>query len=131
MSEEERKRAVFPEIFKTFHFSSAHWLPCVEDDHPCRQIHGHNYKLEVYCSGPLTDQGWIVDYGDIKKIVSPVLKRIDHHCLNDIEGLGNPTSEMISRWLWAQLKPELESLSKLVLWETDSSGCVYVGQAWG
>lgn len=53
------------------------------------------------------DQGWVMDFGAVKQVVRPHVERLDHAYLNDIDGLANPTSENIARWLWARLKPEL------------------------
>jgi len=70
-----------------------------------------------------------MDYADIKTAVKPVIARLDHYYLNDIPGLDNPTSEVIAQWLWNQLKPLLPALSRIVIRETCTSGCVYTGAA--
>jgi len=117
------------EIFKTVHFEAAHWLPRVPETHPCRRLHGHGYKLEIHVSGPVDSQaGWVLDFGDIRQAIQPVLGQLDHHCLNDVPGLENPTSENLIRWIWLRLKPVLPALARLVLRETDTSGCVYDGR---
>jgi len=72
-------------------------------------------------------QGYLVDYGDIKRATEPLERALDHHCLNDIEGLENPTSEMIAKWIWDRLKPSLPLLSEVVVFETCSSRCHYCG----
>ena len=116
------------EIYKEFTFEAAHLLPNVAPGHKCGRLHGHSFRVEVHVSGELDPHlGWIMDYADIKKVVKPVIARLDHYYLNDIEGLENPTSEVIARWLWQQLKPLLPQLSKIVIKETCTSGCVYTG----
>jgi 6-pyruvoyltetrahydropterin/6-carboxytetrahydropterin synthase len=54
-----------------------------------------------------------------------VLARLDHYYLNEIEGLENPTSENLARWIWRELKPGLPALTRIVVRETCTSGCVY------
>jgi 6-pyruvoyltetrahydropterin/6-carboxytetrahydropterin synthase len=69
----------------------------------------------------------VMDFADIKQAVKPVIARLDHYYLNDIPGLENPTSEVIARWLWREIKAVLPLLSKIVVKETCTSGCVYAG----
>jgi len=54
-------------------------------------------------------------------------KQLDHYCLNDIEGLDNPTSERIAQWIWERLKPSLPELTEIEVFETCTSGCRYRG----
>jgi len=116
------------EIYKEFTFEAAHLLPNVPAGHKCGRLHGHSFRIEVHVAGELdATLGWIMDYAEIKSLVKPVIARLDHYYLNDIPGLENPTSEVIARWLWQQLKPSLGLLSKIVVKETCTSGCVYLG----
>ena len=115
-------------IYKTFHFDSAHYLPNVPIDHKCGAMHGHTYALTIFLDGvPGAHSGWIVDYTVIKNSVKPIIERLDHHLLNEIEGLENPTSENISIWLWQKLKPLLPGLTKIELKETPTTGVIYEG----
>jgi 6-pyruvoyltetrahydropterin/6-carboxytetrahydropterin synthase len=117
------------EIFKTVHFEAAHRLPHVPGAHPCRRLHGHGYKLEIHVAGPVdAHMGWVLDFGDIRRALQPILEQLDHRCLNDVQGLENPTSENLVRWIWQRLKPALPQLCRLVLRETESSGCSYDGR---
>ncbi len=68
-----------------------------------------------------------MDFADISAAVDPIIERLDHYYLNEIEGLENPTSENIVRWLWPQIKKALPPLSDLVISETCTSGCTYTG----
>ena len=116
------------EIFKEFSFEAAHRLPNVPAGHKCGRLHGHSFHVTLYVSGPLGDNsGWIMDFADIKKAFSPVYDRLDHYYLNDIEGLENPTSENIARWIWRELNPSLPQLSRIMIRETCTSGCIYTG----
>jgi 6-pyruvoyltetrahydropterin/6-carboxytetrahydropterin synthase len=115
------------EIFKDFRFEAAHHLPNLPDGHKCRRLHGHSFKVRIYVNGPLqSDTGWVIDFADIKKAFHPILDQLDHHYLNEIKGLENPTCENLAIWIWKQLKPVLPALSKVELMETCTSGCIYL-----
>lgn len=116
------------EIFKEFSFEAAHRLPNVPEGHKCARLHGHSFLVRLSVSGPVGEMsGWVMDFGDIKKAFKPILEQLDHYYLNDIEGLENPTSENIARWIWQKLKPELPELSEIQIRETCTSGCIYRG----
>ncbi|MEM9024138.1 MAG: 6-carboxytetrahydropterin synthase QueD, partial [Bacteroidota bacterium] len=81
------------EIYKSFTFDSAHFLPHVPDGHKCKNMHGHTYQITIYVSGPADEHlGWVMDFDTIKVAWKPLEKLLDHHVLNDIEGLENPTA---------------------------------------
>ena len=83
---------------------------------------------EVHVSGKVGDDtGWVMDFADLKRSFQPLFERLDHYCLNDIEGLENPTSENLARWIWVRLLPSLPELSKVVVQETCNAGCIYSG----
>lgn len=87
------------------------------------------FFVRLYIQGEVdATTGWIIDFGDVKKIFSPIYDRLDHYYLNDIPGLENPTSEVIAKWIWEQVKPLLPELSKVEIKETCTAGCIYVGQ---
>jgi 6-pyruvoyltetrahydropterin/6-carboxytetrahydropterin synthase len=117
------------EIFKEFTIEAAHLLPHVPPGHKCGRLHGHSFRIQVHVKGPLDQHlGWIVDFADVKAAFRSIEERIDHRYLNEIEGLENPTSENIARWIWGQLRPTLPCLSKLIVQETCTSGCIYSGE---
>jgi 6-pyruvoyltetrahydropterin/6-carboxytetrahydropterin synthase len=117
------------EIFKEFTFEAAHRLPNVPPGHKCARLHGHSYRIAIHVEADVDqDTGWVMDFGDIQCAFQPLHARLDHYYLNEIEGLENPTSENLARWIWQRLKPNLPHLSKVVVRETCTSGCVYEGQ---
>ncbi len=116
-------------IFKSITFESAHFLPNVPEGHKCGRLHGHSFRVEIHVSGPLDPHtGWVVDFADVKAAFKPLFEQLDHHYLNEIEGLENPTSEVIAQWIWRKLKPALPGLSEIVLHETCTAGCSYSGE---
>jgi 6-pyruvoyltetrahydropterin/6-carboxytetrahydropterin synthase len=118
------------EIFKSFTIEAAHRLPHVPPGHKCSRLHGHSFHIEVHVQGPLDPTlGWVLDFADIKSAFDAVEEQIDHRYLNEVEGLENPTSENLARWIWKKLAPTLPSLSKIVVQETCTSGCIYTGES--
>lgn len=116
------------DIFKVFTLEAAHRLPHVPPGHKCARLHGHSFRVEIHVSGDIDPQtGWVMDFAEIKAAFQPLYDRLDHHYLNDIEGLDNPTSERLATWIWDQLKPDLPLLSEIVVHETCTSGCRYRG----
>ncbi|MGI5458576.1 6-carboxytetrahydropterin synthase QueD [Streptomyces sp. CA-249302] len=117
------------EIFREFAFEAAHRLPRVPDGHKCARLHGHSYKVSVHVEAPVDRElGWVMDFGDIKRAFRPIDAQLDHYYLNDIEGLENPTSENLARWIWDRMITELPHLSAITVRETCTSGCTYRGE---
>jgi 6-pyruvoyltetrahydropterin/6-carboxytetrahydropterin synthase len=117
------------EIFKEITFEAAHRLPNLPEEHKCRRLHGHTYYVVIHVNGPIDEKtGWVMDFAAIKKAFTPLRAQLDHHYLNDIPGLENPTAEILSMWIWDRLKPSLPHLSKIVIKETCTSGIVYYGE---
>ena len=117
------------EIYKEFVIESAHRLPRVPEGHKCGRLHGHSWRITIHVRGPVgPNTGWILDFADIKRAFQPLFDQLDHRYLNEIEGLENPTSEVLARWIWVRLSPALPGLSRIVINETCTSGCIYRGE---
>ena len=115
-------------IFRDFRFEAAHRLPNVPEGHKCARLHGHSFFARVTVEGALDDRlGWVMDFADLSAVVKPVVDELDHRYLNDLDGLENPTSEVLARWLWQRLAPALPGLQSVEIRETCTSGCVYLG----
>ena len=113
---------------KTFTFEAAHWLPNVSQGHKCGRMHGHSFKVTIVVEGEVDEHvGWVMDYGIIKDAFSPLEKKLDHYCLNEIEGLENPTSEVLAKWIWDRVQPKLVQLFEVAVEETCTCRCVYRG----
>lgn len=117
------------DIFKIFTVEAAHRLPRLPSGHKCTRLHGHSFRIEIHVSGAVDPAlGWVQDFGDLAAAFKPVHEQLDHYYLNEIEGLENPTSENLARWIWLRLKPSLPLLSRIVIRETCTAGCVYAGE---
>ena len=117
------------ELRKSFQFEAAHLLPLLPKNHKCRRLHGHSFKVELVIAGECDPKlGWLMDYADIKAAFKPVWEKLDHHYLNEIPGLENPTSEIVAAWIWKKLKPKLPMLAEVVVAETCTAQAVYRGE---
>lgn len=116
------------EIFRVFQIEAAHRLPNLPPEHKCARLHGHSFRIEVHVRGALDETlGWVMDFADLRRVFQPVFDQLDHRYLNEIDGLENPTSENMARWVWRQLSADLPGLQKIVVQETCNAGCVYRG----
>ena len=114
------------ELVRRYRFEAAHWLPNVPAGHQCSRVHGHTYSVEIAVRGPLDQAaGWVMDYAAIDDAVAPVIKLLDHRCLNDVDGLSNPTSEQLTRWLWMRVRDDLPGLSAITVAENLDVACTY------
>jgi 6-pyruvoyltetrahydropterin/6-carboxytetrahydropterin synthase len=116
------------ELFKEVTFEAAHRLPNAPEGHKCARLHGHSYRVTVRVDGPVDPaQGWVMDFADLTTAVAPLLDQLDHHYLNEVPGLENPTSEVLAAWLWDRLVVALPLLSAVEVRETCTAGCTYRG----
>ena len=117
------------ELSRTFSFEAAHRLPMVPPGHKCFRVHGHSYVVDVMIAGEIDPElGWLVDFGEIRERVEPVLKQeLDHRLLNDVPGLENPTAEVLCGWLWKRLQALVPHLHAITVHETCTARCTYRG----
>ena len=116
------------ELYKVFRIEAAHMLPNVPAEHKCRRLHGHSFRIEVHIDGEVAaESGWVMDFAELGEHIKPVFEQLDHHYLNEIPGLENPTSENLAIWIWNKLKPGLPQLTSVAVGETCQSGCIYHG----
>jgi len=108
--------------FKSFKFSAAHFLENLPEGHPCGRVHGHNYKLTVEVFGTPDSSGFIMDFHKIKEEVTPLIKKIDHHNIN--ETISPSTSEGIALWFYKNLKKKIPGIISITVKETDTCGAI-------
>ena len=85
------------EIYKEFGFEAAHLLPNVPEGHKCARLHGHSFRVTVHVEGePGPETGWVMDFAELSEAFAPLHEQLDHRYLNEVEGLENPTSELLA-----------------------------------
>jgi 6-pyruvoyltetrahydropterin/6-carboxytetrahydropterin synthase len=110
-------------------FEAAHFLPKVPAGHKCARVHGHSYSVDVSIEGNIDEtSGWVMDFAEIDEAVSPLIRQLDHQLLNEMDGLANPTSEVLAIWLWTRIKERLPLLVEVEVSETKNSRCVFRGE---
>lgn len=115
-------------IVQAFTFEAAHFLPRVPETHRCHRLHGHSYRVELALEGPVDPEtGFVTDFFDLEQAFGPVLAKLDHHCLNEIDGLENPTAEHIAVWIYDRVKPVLPLLAAVSVFETPMCWAEYRG----
>ena len=113
-----------------FKFEAAHKLPKVPAGHKCARLHGHSFKIELAIAGPVNpDTGWFIDFGDLYDAWKPLHDVLDHHYLNEVDGLENPTSEVLAKWIWDRMKKVIPSLDQVTVFETCDARCEYRGES--
>lgn len=90
-------------ISRTYRFESAHHLPLVPEGHKCKNMHGHNYRVDVVLRGLVDGRGFVRDFAEIDAEVIPLVQTLDHRVLNNVEGLENPTAEIIAAWFFQRI----------------------------
>jgi 6-pyruvoyltetrahydropterin/6-carboxytetrahydropterin synthase len=117
------------EIFREFTFEAAHRLPHVPADHKCARLHGHSFRVALHVRGVVDAvAGWVADFADLSRAFQPLHEQLDHRYLNEVDGLENPTTENLARWIWRRLAPALPGLARIEVRETCTAGCVYRGE---
>lgn len=118
------------EIVRIYRVDAAHRLPRLPADHKCSRTHGHGYEVEVRVRGVVGEAtGWVMDFADLDRAAEPVVRSLDHRCLNEVEGLENPTAEILAKWIWDRLSPALPGLVEVAVAETARSRAIYRGES--
>lgn len=108
------------------HFSSAHHLLNYEGE--CEHQHGHNWRVEVYAQGETLDKSnLLIDFKVLKKELNDVLDKLDHKDINELPDFKNvsPSSEIMSKYIYTELKKRIPQISKVSVWETERARASY------
>ena len=114
--------------WRRYAFQSAHQLPNVPAGHKCGNMHGHGFEVILHTQLGQNANDSDSAYTQIDQAWAPLHAALNYACLNELAGLENPTSEIMSSWIWARLKPTLATLCKVTVFETGSCGAVFDGQ---
>jgi 6-pyruvoyltetrahydropterin/6-carboxytetrahydropterin synthase len=114
-------------VWRRFRFQSAHRLPNVPPGHKCGRMHGHGFEAIVHANQDLGSRPLSIDYDHLDELWASLHAELNYRCLNEIDGLSNPTSEHIAAWIWRRLKSDLPELSCVTVYETGSCGANFDG----
>jgi len=108
-------------ISKEFSFEAAHYLQDMPDNHPCKRLHGHSYRVRVeLAAAQLNAYGFVVDYGDLALLRGYLDTYFDHRCLNDVLQ-GAPTAEYIANHLYTWAKSHWPQVTRVGVSETQKT----------
>ena len=112
-------------VHQRFYFDAAHTLQREIEAEGSRRIHGHTYHAEISVTGPRHVQtGMVIDLGHLRARCNALREQLDHHLLNEVEGLGAPTLENLCQFIFRKLQPRLPALSSVRVWrDSIGDGC--------
>lgn len=114
------------ELKQQFRIESARFLPHLPEGHPCRRMHGHSFVIIIRLVGEADPKiGWVRDYHEIDRLMKPMLAELDHHVLNEVSGLENPTSENLAAWVYNKARILIPQLIQVTVSETPNTECSY------
>ncbi|MDB5869211.1 MAG: hypothetical protein JWP96_1543 [Polaromonas sp.] len=113
------------EISQAFFFDAAHTLDRAIETASSKRIHGHTYNAEVFLTGqPDPRTGMVIDLGLVRREVELLRELLDHHLLDEVEGLGPPTLENLCQFIFRKLAPRLPALTSVRVWRASiGDGC--------
>lgn len=118
------------EVTKEFRFEAAHTLQRDIGAEGSRRIHGHSYRAQVAVRGrPDPTTGMVIDLARLEQKLAGVRDRLDHHFLDEVDGLGPATMENLVLWIWRHLAPEVTGLARVTLYRDSlNESCTYQGE---
>jgi 6-pyruvoyltetrahydropterin/6-carboxytetrahydropterin synthase len=112
------------EISRSYHVEAAHRLPHLPEGHKCARLHGHSFEITLHVQGEVDPKtGFILDFAEIDRAFEPLFERLDHHYLNEVEGLENPTSEVLARFVMERVRLPAGRLAAVTVAETCNARC--------
>jgi 6-pyruvoyltetrahydropterin/6-carboxytetrahydropterin synthase len=118
-------------IYKEFTFEAAHFLPSAPAGHPNSRIHGHSFHARITIEGkPDPETGLVFHFDDLSAALEDVRATLDHQFLNEVDGIGAPTLENITVWVWNRLAARILGLYEVHISRPSChEGCIYRGRA--
>jgi 6-pyruvoyl tetrahydropterin synthase/QueD family protein len=136
-------------ISKLFQFEASHILPLHTGK--CSRLHGHSWRMTVTVEGPINPStGFVVDYGELKRVVEPLVANLDHSHLGEgcawtgawnASGIGKewwppfgpafyPSSENLCRKIFQTLQPLIKEQLNVRLFEVRIEETCTSAAAW-
>ncbi len=116
-------------VFKDFTFAAGHAIRGHRGG--CQNLHGHNYRVRVHVAAAALDElGMVIDFADLKRILSEVVGRFDHAVINDLPpfDVRNTTAELLSQYVFEEVAARLpagRTVRRVEIWETETSCAIY------
>lgn len=99
------------ELSQRFTFEAAHTLKRRHEARASKRIHGHTYHAEVTLRGePDPESGMVVDLAVLRAAIAQVREQLDHHFLDEVEGLGPATLENLCVYVHRQVAAQVPSV---------------------
>ena len=118
------------EISRSYQIEAAHRLPHVPEGHKCARLHGHSFEITLHVTGEVDPKlGFILDFAEIDRAFEPLFERLDHHYLNEVQGLENPTSEVLARFVLERVRLPAGRLAAVTVAETCNARCTVYADA--
>jgi len=115
-------------VWRRYHFHAAHYLPNVPAGHKCGRLHGHSFQVVLQIQLDAAETcSYQHGFDVLDKHWANLNLQLDGRCLNEIDGLDNPTSEICSQWIYQQLIPSLPTLLNVTVYETESCAARFDG----
>lgn len=112
------------EIARSYSIEAAHRLPHVPAQHKCARLHGHSFRITLTVGGEVDPVlGWLLDFAAIDAAFEPLFAMLDHHYLNEVPGLENPTSEILARWVLERVRLPVGRVTAVTVAETCNAAC--------
>ena len=117
----EKHSMPYFELTRSYFIDAAHMLEGLAPAHPCARLHGHRFRIDVVIAGEPDAQGMVLDFHEMDRRMAPLLEQLDHNCLNDVEGLEQPTAENLALWISTRFDPAPARFVSVSVWETERS----------
>lgn len=118
------------QVWRRYRFQAAHQLPHVPSGHKCGRMHGHGFQVVLCMTVQAASGNAAEDYGTLDRAWAPLAAQLSYRCLNELEGLENPTSEILAAWICQRLRTGLPNLSAVTVYETASCGATFDGESY-
>ncbi|MCB1412060.1 MAG: 6-carboxytetrahydropterin synthase [Xanthobacteraceae bacterium] len=116
------------ELTKSFRFEAAHALPGTTLGAASQEIHGHSFRAEVTIRGtPDPATGMVLDLGLLARALDDLRDTLDHKFLNNIDALGPPTLENLTRFIWERVQHAGHVTRVSVHRDSCNESCTYFG----
>ena len=112
-------------LWRRYRLRCAHFLPTVPPGHKCGRLHGHDFEVVLH----VLQSEAVCDHDALDRIWAPWHVQLNFQRLNDLPGLSNPTSELLSSWLWQAVVLQMPGLLGVTVFETASCGAHFDGES--